>query len=83
MGLRPGGRLMPREFRDQYREKSQAAAIVNLSWDTTFAGLRHDVLFGGEYSLMNGLLRSGTARDSGRGGPCPISTSTTLSSGSR
>jgi iron complex outermembrane receptor protein len=71
IGLRPGGRLMLREFRDQYREKSQAAANVNVSWDTTFAGLRHDVLFGGEYSLMNGLLQSGTARDSSRGGPVP------------
>jgi iron complex outermembrane recepter protein len=71
MGLRPGGRLMLREFRDQYREKSQTAANANLAWDPTWAGIRHDVLVGGEYSLTDGLLRSGTARDSSRGGPVP------------
>ncbi len=71
MGLRPGGRLMLREFRDQYREKAQTAANVTLAWDPTWAGIHHDVLVGGEYSLTDGLLRSGTARDSGRGGPVP------------
>lgn len=71
MGLRPGGRLMLREFRDQYREKQQTAANANLAWNPTWAGIRHDVLVGGEYTLTNGLLQQGTARDSSRGGPVP------------
>jgi iron complex outermembrane recepter protein len=71
MGLRAGGRLMRREFRDQYREKDQIAANANLSWSSRWAGLRHNVLVGTEYTLTNGLLRSGTARDSQAGGPVP------------
>lgn len=71
MGLRPGGRLMLREFRDQYREKQQTALNVNLNWTPTWARVRHSVLIGTEYTLTNGLLRQGTARDSSRGGPVP------------
>ncbi len=71
MGLRPGGSLMLREFRDQYREKQQTSLNANLNWTPLWAGIRHSVLVGTEYSLMNGLLQSGTARDSSRGGPVP------------
>ena len=70
-GLRPDGRTMMREFRDQYREKDQMAAAVNLNWTPTTAGLTHAVLMGAEYTLADGLLRSGTARETARGGPVP------------
>lgn len=70
-GLLPDGRTMRREFRDQYREKDQTAAAVNVNWTPASTRLTHSVLIGAEYTLSNGLLRSGTARDSGRGGPVP------------
>lgn len=70
-GLRPDGRTMLREFRHQYREKDQTAAVVNLNWTPASSRVTHNVLVGVEYTLSNGLLRSGTARDSARGGPVP------------
>jgi iron complex outermembrane receptor protein len=70
-GLLADGRTMLREFRDQYREKGQTAAAVNVNWTPGGAGVSHAVLVGAEYTLSDGLLRSGTARDSARGGPVP------------
>ncbi|MPY87750.1 MAG: TonB-dependent siderophore receptor [Luteitalea sp.] len=71
MGLQPDGRLMRREFRDQYREKEQTALNANVAWTPTWSGVQHSLLAGTEYTLTNGLLRQGTASDSSLGGPVP------------
>ncbi|MGH9160452.1 MAG: carboxypeptidase regulatory-like domain-containing protein, partial [Vicinamibacteraceae bacterium] len=44
MGLEPGGRLMRREFRDQYREKQQTALNANLTWaPPAWLGIHHSI----------------------------------------
>lgn len=70
-GLAADGRTMRREFRDQYRERTQTAVNANAEATLAFGGIQHRVLAGAEYSRLDGLLRSGTARDSSRGGPVP------------
>lgn len=72
MGLAPGGRLLRREYRDQYREKEQTAFNGNVAWTPPmWGGIRHNLLAGTEYTLTDGLLRQGRARDSSVDGPVP------------
>ena len=70
-GLAADGRTMRREFRDQYREREQVAVNGNVEATVSIGGMQHRLLAGAEYSRLDGLLRSGIARDSSRGGPVP------------